>query len=213
MLDNAFSELKKSLNEKLLVISSECTIAPAIVAYSSLANSRKQPRIIWIDAHADINEPASSPSGKVCGMSMGAISFRIKELQWSGSTESIVSTSNIIYYGLRSVDPPEDKFLNDNNFRVANDFVDLLNWVALSATPVYLHIDLDAIDPNEMPAVNYPVPNGIKASDLANFIKGLDFNLIQVVSLCSFNSRGPEVVSSLAVIRELYNLIYSRMTT
>lgn len=77
--------------------------------------------VIWVDAHADINIPEMSPSGNIHGMPMAFLTRLAREDQrdifgWL-QDEHIISTSKLVYIGLRDVDRGEKKILRDNNIK------------------------------------------------------------------------------------------------
>lgn len=211
MLDTTMKEFQILDDKKLLVISSECTIAPAITAYIS-ENIKQQPRIIWIDAHADISEPSTSLTGYLGRMPLGMITHRFGTPFWKGSIHSIVSSRNIAYYGLRSVDPSEDVFLTRESIFKTSKISELIDWMKTNEVPIYLHIDLDVLDPNIMPAVSYPVAGGIYESELNELINTLDFGLISVASICSYNDKNDDnSAKGTKVAMKLCELVKSKL--
>lgn len=132
-------------------------------------------KIIWVDAHADINTPKTSPSGNLHGMpvamAMGLLSdSKIREaFKWIPR----LSPKNIAYIGLRDVDSGEQKFLDDLgvlNFtaedvkKLGIDFV--LNEIQNKLDPnndsdFHISFDVDGIDPKFFPSTGTPVDQGI----------------------------------------------------
>lgn len=210
-LDTTIEEFQFLDDKKLLVISSECTVAPAITAYIS-EKIKQQPRIIWVDAHADINEPNTSLTGYLGGMPLGMITHRFTTPFWKGSTHSIVSSSNIAYYGLRRIDPSEEEFIAKEGIFKTGKILELIEWMKTNEVPIYLHIDLDVIDPNIMPAVSYPVSGGIEESELNELINTLDFGLISAVSICSYNDKNDNTSAKGTIVaKKLCELIQSKL--
>uniref|UniRef100_A0A6I8QPI0 arginase n=1 Tax=Xenopus tropicalis TaxID=8364 RepID=A0A6I8QPI0_XENTR len=98
--------------------------------------------VIWVDAHADINTPLTTPSGNLHGQ---PVSFLLRELQdkvppipgfsWA---KPCLSKSDIVYIGLRDLDPAEQR-----------------------DRPIHLSFDIDAFDPALAPATGTPVIGGL----------------------------------------------------
>ncbi|GAA6228528.1 arginase-1-like [Lates japonicus] len=133
--------------------------------------------IIWVDAHADINTPLTSPTGNIHGQSM---SYVLRELQskipalpnfsW---IRPCVSAKDLVYIGLRDVDPEEHyilKLLGVKVFsmsevdqlgvaRVMEETCDYL--FSKVKKPIHLSYDIDAIDPSVTPATGTPVVGGL----------------------------------------------------
>ncbi|KAM9832624.1 arginase-1 [Neosynchiropus ocellatus] len=133
--------------------------------------------VVWVDAHADINTPLTTPTGNFHGQPM---SFLLRELRskipalpnfsW---VQPCVSAQNLIYIGLRDVDPEEHfilKYLGVKIFSMSD--VDRLgvsrvmeetcDHVSVRVKkPIHLSYDIDAIDPSITPATGTPVVGGL----------------------------------------------------
>ncbi|GAB1598109.1 arginase, hepatic-like [Argonauta hians] len=133
--------------------------------------------IVWIDAHADINTPASSPSGHMHGM---PLSFLIKEVQpymkdtvpfeW---VEPCISARDIVYIGLRDVDAPERWLIEKLGIcTFSMQEVDELGIAAVIKTalstidpegkrPIHVSFDVDSIDPLIAASTGTPAGGGL----------------------------------------------------
>ncbi|XP_003797426.1 arginase-2, mitochondrial [Otolemur garnettii] len=133
--------------------------------------------VIWVDAHADINTPLTTSSGNLHGQ---PVSFLLKELQdkvpqlpgfsW---IKPCISSSSIVYIGLRDVDPPEHFILKNYDIqyfsmrdidrlgiqKVMEQTFDLL--IGKRQRPIHLSFDIDAFDPSLAPATGTPVVGGL----------------------------------------------------
>lgn len=77
--------------------------------------------VIWVDAHADINTPETSPSGNIHGMPVAFLTGLAKEERkdifgWL-QKEHLVSVNKLVYIGLRDVDRGEKKILRENGIK------------------------------------------------------------------------------------------------
>ena len=128
---------------------------------------------LWIDAHADMNTPKTSPSGNVHGMPLAATLGR-----GPGSLSRIfgfapkIPPQKCVLIGARSLDARERRFVKESGITVFTmRDVDELGMrtvmeksVALAgnATTVFVvSFDVDVVDPDEAPGVGTPVPGGI----------------------------------------------------
>ncbi|KAK2820167.1 hypothetical protein Q5P01_023126 [Channa striata] len=133
--------------------------------------------VVWVDAHADINTPLTTPTGNIHGQSM---SYVLRELQskipvlpnfsW---LKPCVSAKDLVYIGLRDLDPAEHyilKLLGVKAFsmsevdhlgvtRVMEETCDYLS--AKVKKPIHLSYDIDVIDPSVTPATGTPVVGGL----------------------------------------------------
>uniref|UniRef100_A0A8C3SJW2 Arginase n=1 Tax=Chelydra serpentina TaxID=8475 RepID=A0A8C3SJW2_CHESE len=133
--------------------------------------------VIWVDAHADINTPLTTQSGNLHGQ---PVSFLLRELQdkmpllpgfsW---LKPCLSTSDIVYIGLRDVDPAEHYILKnyDIQYYSMRDIDRLGIQKVMERTfeqlmsrrqrPIHLSFDIDAFDPSLAPATGTPVLGGL----------------------------------------------------
>ncbi len=129
--------------------------------------------LIWIDAHADMNTPGSSPSGNVHGMPLACcVGVGPKPLTQIGGFAPKVSPSRVALIGLRDVDQlekPQVRRLGVRAFTMRHIDERGLRAVIQEAIRVatdgtagfHLSLDMDALDPREAPGVGTPVRGGI----------------------------------------------------
>jgi arginase len=130
--------------------------------------------LIWIDAHADMNTPATSPSGNVHGMPLAcAIGLGPHELTHLGGLSApMVAPTSVALIGLRSVDDVE-RFnvrgagvhpftMRDIDERGLPAVIrEAIEIVSAGTAGFHLSFDMDAVDPDEAPGVGTPVRGGI----------------------------------------------------
>ncbi|MEP7354978.1 MAG: arginase [Acidobacteriota bacterium] len=129
--------------------------------------------VIWIDAHADMNTPESSPSGNVHGMPLACvIGSGPKELVELAGRHPMVDPGNVVLVGLRSVDEVERlnvRGMGVHAFTMSDIDQQGLPTVMQKALAAacngtagfHLSLDMDAVDPLEAPGVGTPVPGGL----------------------------------------------------
>jgi arginase len=131
--------------------------------------------VVWFDAHPDLNTPQSSPSGAFTGMVL-------RTLVGDGPAQLVpdapLAPSRIVLAGTRATDPDEDAFLDAHSItpiRAADISAEtvIAAITATGASSVYLHIDLDVLDPADMNGLGYPEPFGVSAATLVATIKAV----------------------------------------
>lgn len=128
--------------------------------------------VIWVDAHADINTPESSPSGNIHGMPLSALmGHGAKELTSIGGEFVKLDSENVVMIGLRSVDEGERstiKSLGIPSYTMSDIdkhgafHITQLVLKALHEKVDHIHVsfDLDSVDPVVAPGVGTPVRGG-----------------------------------------------------
>jgi arginase len=147
----------------------------AIGSISAIANHCRQTgqslRVLWLDAHADFNTAALTPSGNVHGMPVACLcGMGPTELtQIGGATPSLLP-AQIRQIGIRSVDAGEKRLVNDLNIEVFDmRFIDEVGMrrtmeLALDGldddTHLHVSLDVDFLDPQIAPGVGTTVRGG-----------------------------------------------------
>lgn len=132
--------------------------------------------VVWFDAHADLNTPATSPTGAFHGMVLRAI---LGDGAEGLTADPAVAPGRVVLAGLRACDPEEDAFIAAAAVVTvpADAFADpaaVADAVAATgATGVYLHVDLDVLDPEAIGGVGFPEPFGVGVGPLADAIRAV----------------------------------------
>lgn len=180
---SAISSVRERLRETLsrlpegdlpVVIGGDCGIE--LAAVERAASQHADLTLVWFDAHADLNTAASSPTGAFHGMVLRALLGEGPE----GLTGTpALSPDRVVLAGLRACDPDEDAFIEANGIATvgAGAFADpaaLVEAVAATgAGSVYLHVDLDVLDPEEIGGVGFPEPFGPTIGQLTEALRAL----------------------------------------
>ena len=160
-----------------VVLSGDCNAAIGVLGGLAQAGCNA-PGVLWFDAHGDLNTPETSTSGFLDGMALAAATGRcLDELRRAARLEPAVAESRVVLAAARDLDPAEREYLAHAPMRGvdaealrragARALDPALEALRTQATELYLHLDLDALDPSEAPAAGYRVPNGISADVLA----------------------------------------------
>jgi arginase len=155
-----------------LVLGGDCT-----TALGTLAGLLDPPStgIAWFDAHGDFNTPEISISGYLGGMPLAcAVGRGLDELRSHSKMPGVVAERNVALLGVRDLDPLEERALSGSAVTLLRSDVLGGDTAALeraiqplAALPqVYLHVDIDVLDPVEAPGVNFPVAGGPQVAQL-----------------------------------------------
>lgn len=157
-----------------LFVGGECSFAPAVLDRLAAVHGDAG-AVVWLDAHGDLNTPATSPSGFVGGMALGLAAG----LEGSGDLlkgaglEPAVRPDRIVHVGARALDPPEREALKAegmaawtaDDVRRADGPTEAGRAVVQEALArgdwLMVHLDVDAFDPEVLPCVDYPEPGGL----------------------------------------------------
>jgi arginase family enzyme len=164
-----------------LVLGGECSLVAGTM--SAAIDQLPDLRLIFLDAHGDFNTAATSPSGYLSGMCLAhACGDWAEGLPWMGTRPFPGEQTYLI--GGRQLDPGEGLNLARRGVRI----VDHDEVVRLAqGAPVWVHIDLDILSPQEMFAVSHPVPGGMTFDELARLLASIaDVSLVKGVAICGY---------------------------
>jgi arginase len=179
------AELAVKSGALVLVLGGDCTQIVALL--TGARRYYKHLSLLWFDRDADLNTPASTPSGRLDGMALAGIHGRgSAELVRFWSEPPLVREPDTLIYGLERVDPAEQEILSRSPVRhiyaadvqlkgAAAAAQNALAQLHADAREFMLHVDLDAIAQEEFPATNVPGSGGLSLADvqtsLTEFVK------------------------------------------
>jgi arginase len=138
------------------VVSGDCTTALGTVA--GLQRAGVDAGIVWFDGHGDVQTLETSTSGYLGGVPLRILAGYRPELISDRIGLRAVPEERVTLVDARDLDPAEAEYLAASAIRrctVAEVSADVL-----PAGPLYLHVDLDIIDPAELPGLRFPAPGG-----------------------------------------------------
>src|SRR3954451_6593999 len=129
--------------------------------------------LIWLDAHADMNTPESSPSGNVHGMPLACIvGHGPAELTNLFGYKPKIAPKNVVIIGLRDVDQTEKsnvmeygvhaftmREIDERGMRSVMD--EAIRLASNGTEGFHLSLDMDFVDPKDAPGVGTPVRGGV----------------------------------------------------
>jgi len=202
-----FRKLTKTIAEELLdnkfpvVISGDHSSAGGTIAGIRVAYPDKRLGVIWIDAHADLHSPFTTPSGNVHGMPV-AVSLGIDNLPdaqnrleddytfeyWEtlknmGNISPKIFPQDLVFVGLRDMEKPEENYIRNNKikvFTVADIRKGKIKDLALQVRKylahcniLYISFDVDVLDSSIVRGTGTPVGNGLSLSEVKKILENL----------------------------------------
>ena len=185
-----------------IIIGGDCSVTVAALD----AIDRDDLAIVWCDAHPDLHTPDSSPSGAFSGMALRAI---LGQSESQLALSPAISRDRVIVAGARVIDDGEMEALSELTQLSVDDLDDAdALAAAVSATGarrVWVHIDVDVLDPAELSAVSSAAPFGITAAALSTAIRRLRERVpLAGATIAGFAPRSPaDAVDDLGTILRL----------
>ena len=160
---------RRADGERPVISCGDCCAALGIVA--GLQSAGSAVGIVWFDAHGDLHTPETTTSGFLGGMPLRLLTGARPDLIASQLGLQPVPEEHIVLAGARDLDPPEVSYLADSPIRCRD--VAGLSHADLPDMPIYVHVDLDVLDPEEVPGLRYPAAGGPTAAQLAGSLRML----------------------------------------
>ena len=183
-LSTSRSLLEKHQPDSTFMIGGTCAAEIGPVSY---LNNRYQGdvAVLWFDAHGDLNTPESSPSKHFHGMPLRTLLGESDELI-IGETFSRLNPNQVFVLGGRDIDEPEQAYIKSSGVSLYSpagmENIDgLISDIKTRGFHnLYIHIDLDVLEPKEFPHLLLPITDGLSISLLMDVIKSLvnHFNVV-----------------------------------
>ena len=170
------AELAVKSGALVLVLGGDC--AQVIGLLAAARRYHHHLSLLWFDRDADLNTPASTPSGRIDGMVVAHILGRgAPELVRFWGEPPLVREPDVTLFGLERLDPPEQEYLAKSPMRhyhgadilfkgAAHGAQGALSHMHAEAHDFVLHLDIDAIAQEDFPAVNVPGSGGLRFDDV-----------------------------------------------
>ncbi len=159
----------------VFTIGGGCDADIPCIAY--LNKMYKDMALVYIDAHGDLNTPASSGSHLFYGMSLRALTGE-SDPAILRVLNTKIDTHRLILCGGRNLDPEEERFIDENRVSLfsveeleKNPHIVSHALTTIMAETVYVHIDLDVLDPKEFSLTPLHEPNGLSRRTLLRILE------------------------------------------
>jgi arginase len=127
-------------------------------------------RVLWIDAHADINDYNSSITGNIHGMPLGFHFVGTSNvLPWNTNSRRL-QPHQLYYFGIRDLDTFESNLITMYNIKHTNNINDdIVNYIT-TAPKLMISFDVDSLDPEYVDSTGTRATGGIKPSDIYSIL-------------------------------------------
>jgi arginase len=188
-----------------------CPSMPGLVAGLQRSGPTREPikiGMLWLDAHPDFNTPETTRSGSLGGMPVAVATGRaLQVMRLDAKLDPPLSDRHVVMGGVRLTDPLEQSLLDQSMIEQLS-VDDLRNltpavWTQLDrldrlVDKIYVHIDMDVLDPREVMAHGNKVPNGPSSEQLARLFEAI-FTRYQKASAIGFATIPPTDEGGLSI--------------
>lgn len=205
-LVEVYKRLSSSVKETLeagkvpVVLSGDHGSAGGTIAGVKMAHPTERVGVVWVDAHADLHSPFTTPSGNMHGMPLAtAIAEDNRECMirepiglakegWSelkniGGIEPKVLPQDVLFIAVRDTEAPEDKLMarlgipnistgKVRELGVQNTVAHVLDYLK-DCTRIYISFDVDSMDPSISYGTGTPVEDGLSEHQATQILCGL----------------------------------------
>ena len=177
---NLSQELSKIVGAMLdrqafpLLLGGDCRMLIGI--FAAFAQRETEVGLVFLDGHADFHSPETSPSGDPADMELAILTGRGPErITRIAGKYPLIKDEEVVVYGIRAWDG-----IGASNIEVYNRRLMVENGIKFSVKeglkkfsqkelPIWLHFDVDALDPKFMP-VMFPEPEGLTFEEAQEFL-------------------------------------------
>jgi arginase len=138
------------------VVSGDCTVSMGLAA--GLQRAGIDAAVVWFDAHGDVQTLETTTSGYLGGMALRFLLGYRPELVSERLGLHASPEERVLLVGARDLDPAEVEYLA--SARLRRSAIDELSTEGLPAGPILLNLDLDVVDPADLPGLRYPAADG-----------------------------------------------------
>jgi arginase len=187
LAQNVYRE-RRRCNRRILNIGGDHSVA--IGSINGILENDPDALIIWVDAHADLNDKQTSETGNIHGMPLayltGCENPNVPGFSMSKYVRPKLDKDSVVYIGLRDVDFHEKEKIAQNNMthytseevasfgatEIINDALALKD--PMGTRPIYLSFDIDSIDPRWTPSTGTPVSDGMSIYNAMDLCRTLN---------------------------------------
>ena len=198
-----YDKVSKAISDSMknnffpVVISGDHSTAGATIAGIKMAKPKSKLGVIWIDAHADLHTPYTTPSGNLHGMPMAASINEDNEecavhevddetVKYWNSLKNIgkiapkVLPEDVVFISLRDFEKEERHLIEKYSMKVitskevrskgAENIVRAVTRYLADCTDIYVSFDVDSLDSSISKGTGTPVSNGLKEREVEDLI-------------------------------------------
>lgn len=172
--------------------------------------------LVFIDAHGDFNTPETTLSGMLGGMPVAVSSgLALQNLRVTSGLEPALPTRYLVMGAVRDTDPLEQQLIDRHELEMVSvddirkrseKIHEQMNRLSSLVDLIYIHIDMDVLDPREVAGHPLTVPDGPTSEELGAALREMfRYEKAAALGIAStpWGERDPEGLS----LRAAYNLI------
>ncbi|MEN8114823.1 MAG: arginase family protein [Actinomycetota bacterium] len=180
-----YDELADAVSQTSLpiVYAGDCLSIIGVVG--GLQRRGVDPTVVFFDAHGDFHTWETTASEFLGGMPLAMLTGRGEQTILEGVGVTPVADDRAWLVDGRDLDPGEDEAVKQSGIHHVS-----VAWITDDPPPgdLYVHVDVDVVDPLEMPAINYPAPGGPMVEDVARAVASLHATgRVKAFSISSWN--------------------------
>ena len=211
VLDRTATQVRNTLknNEFPIILAGDHSTAAGTISGIKMAYPKQRIGVIWIDAHADLHSPWTSPSGNMHGMPLAAVLAEDNAVNkmnkpdketlevWNkikkiGGISPKIDWTDLVFIALRDVEPEESYLLKKHKVKIFSTNDVKRNGVEKIARDtlahlsrcqlIYISFDVDSMDSSISKGTGTPVRNGITEKEAGSLL----VRLVQNEKVCCF---------------------------
>jgi arginase len=170
--------------------------------------------MLWFDAHGDFNTPETTRSGYLGGMPVAvSTGLCLQRIRRQIGLEPALDVNDVVLAGVRDTDPEEQALIEEQRLTGVpvedltgdrNKLRSEMERLVERCDAIYVHVDLDVIDPEEAPGMNFPVPGGPGVAALGESLAlCLSYGKASALGIASYNAPKDEQGRTLAGVLRL----------
>jgi arginase len=199
-LSKAIAKNLKKTDAFPIVLAGDHSTAGGTIAGIKMAFPNERIGVIWIDAHADIHSPYTTPSGNLHGMPLATAlaedNLEVQTNELDEKTEELweklkniggiapkIEYSDLIYIGVRDTEAQEDFLIEKHGIRNITtrelrqigieEVVEIVNTRLKECSKIYISFDVDSLDPKISVGTGTPVPQGLRFKEARELLQSL----------------------------------------
>jgi len=196
-----------------------CPSMPGLVAGLQRSGPTAEPLrigMLWLDAHPDFNTPETTRSGSLGGMPVAVATGRaLQRMRLDAKLDPPMADPYVVMGGVRLTDPLEQHLLDESrieqltvdDLRTASPAVfTQLDRLSRISDRIYVHIDMDVLDPREVEGHGNKVPGGPSSEELARLFEQIfsRYPKASAIGFATIPSSDPGGLSIAAVTRMIH---------
>lgn len=199
-----------------------CPSLPGMLAGLQNSGPPQEPLtvgLLWLDAHPDFNTPETTRSGSLGGMPVAVAAGKcLHGIRLDAGLNPPLAEKHIVMGGVRLIDPLEGNLL-DNSFievmgvdplrTMSDELFDQLDRLHRTTDKLYIHIDMDVLDPREVEFHGNAVPGGVSSEELARLFEEIfkRYEKASAIGFATIPSNDPDGLALAAVHRMILGAV------